>query len=138
VRSRKVLYGAAAVVLGLCLWDILREPIRAHRRPQTEAGRWLRAHDPDYGGFVVSEYSQPVHYAGMRFFDGGQAATEELFRDLLARGGPLKYVIMEGEPDEDWPERYVAEHDWPLIYQEPERNLRIYARPESVPRPEPD
>ncbi len=133
VRNRKVLYVAAAIVLGLCLWDILRRPIRAHRAPQSEAGRWLRAHDPDYDGFVVSEYSQPVYYADMKFFNGRRADTEDLFHELLARGVPLKYVILEGEPDEDWPERYVAEHQWPLIYQEPERNLRIYARPEAEP-----
>jgi hypothetical protein len=126
VRSRRALYAAGGIVLVLCLFFTLREPIRAHRRPQTQAGRWLRAHDPAYDGFVVSEYSQPVYYAGMKFFDGGQAGTEGLFRDLAARGVPFKYVIVEGEPEGDWPERYVAEHGWRLVYQEPERNLRIY------------
>ncbi len=130
IKNRKVVYGILGVIFVGLMVAGLREPVRAHRRPQTEAGLWLKNHDPDYKGFVLSNYSQPVFYAGMRHFD--TIGTEELFLELLARGEPFKYMILDGEMDgkEAWAGQYVVEHDWPRIYYNQERDLRIHENPQ--------
>lgn len=127
-KNKKVLYTLMFLVLAACLWDGLEEPIRQHRRPQTVAGKWLHGHDPNYTGFVVSNDTQPVHYAGMKYFN--PECPESLFRDLNAAGYEFKYVILDGDDDE-WHADLVSRDDWPCIYRENERNIRIYQNPES-------
>jgi len=130
IGSRKVIYCILGVVLVGFLVDTLRTPLRAHRRPQTEAGLWLGSHDPEYKGFVISRYSQPVYYAGMKMFD--PRGTEDLFRSLLARGVEFKYFVLDGHSrkDQQWLKKYIDAHNWQLIYRNEERDLRIYQNPD--------
>jgi len=127
VRKKRVLHIVAAVVLLACLWAMLAHPIRAHRRPQTEAGLWLKRHDPQYKGFVVSSYSQPVFYADMEFFEAD--GTEDIFLGMVARGQRFKYIILDGDEGRKWYGRYAVENGWQLIYEEDERRIRIYENP---------
>lgn len=125
VRKKAVLYTLMALVAAACLWDALQQPIRAHRKPQTEAGRWLRRQDPEYDGFVISRYSQPVYCARMKLFD--PAGTESLFHDMRRRGHRFRYIILDGDERGNWPRAVALQKDWVLVYRDLERDLRIYA-----------
>lgn len=127
VRNRRVLYGLTAVVLVVCCVDVLHKPIRAHRYPQIEAGRWLKRHDPGYDGLVVSDYTIPVLYADMKYFDPKN--TEQLFRDMVARGYEFRYIILDGDEGGAWYREYALENGWILIYRGSERNIRIFKSP---------
>jgi len=129
VRNRKVAYAVLGLIFAACIVVAVREPIRAHRRPQTEAGLWLRQHDPDYKGLVVSNWTQPVYYAGMKHFDS--KGTEDLFLELYAKGMAFKYFILQGDlhPGDAWAQKYVDEHGWPLIHRDGKADIRIYQDP---------
>lgn len=133
---RALLLGA--LVLG-CLAFGLHRPLRAHRRPQTEAGRWLRRQDPDYDGFVVSAYPQPVFYAGMNLLPADQPRSVMLrcLRTLRPTPYAPRYVILDGDDAEKYPwlAHMVESRRWRLIYREPERNIRIYRRVQAPWRP---
>jgi len=128
VRRKDILYPLLGVVALACAVDVLHKPLRAHRQPQVEAGLWLKRHDPDYEGFVVSEYTIPVLYAEMKYFDPHGA--RKLFKDLKSHGYLFKYIILDGDAKGQWYRKYALKHDWSCIYREPERNIRIYKNPE--------
>ncbi len=132
IKNKKVVHGILGVIFVGLMVAGLWGPIRGHRRPQTVAGLWLKNYDPNYKGFVLSNYSQPAFYAGMRHFD--VKSTEELFLELVARGEPFRYIILDGELNEKeaWAEEYIVEHNWDRIYRPPnqERDLRIYESPQ--------
>lgn len=134
IRSKKVVYCILGLIFIGFMVDAVREPVRAHRRPQTQAGLWLRDRDPEYKGFVLSNYPQPVFYAGMKHFD--TCKSEDLFLKLRERGEQFRYVILDGGLDERerWAAEYVAENEWRLIRHVPERDLRIYENPEHEAR----
>lgn len=127
IKKKPVLIILGTLTLAACLVDMLNKPIREHRAPQTQAGHWLRKHDPDYRGFVISNYSQPVLYADMKYFDPRR--NEKLFHELSRRGAPLKYVILDGDEEGKWYTRHVRDNSWELIYKTKERNIRIYENP---------
>ena len=129
VPKKSVLYTLMVLVLAACLYDALEEPIRAHRRSQVEAGRWLSRYDPDYRGFIVSDYTVPVLYARAKYFDPFK--TEDLFREMLSRGEQIDYIILDGEEEGTWYARYAREHGWRLVHRREERNIRIYRRPDA-------
>ena len=129
--KKKILYPIIFLALAACLWDGMDKPLRYHRRPQTLAGLWLARHDPDYTGFVVSNYTQPVYFAGMRYFD--PECTKSLFMDLQKADYSFKYIIVDGDEGETWYARYAREKDWKRIYTETERNIRIYQKPDYDP-----
>ncbi len=128
VKNRKVLYGLAALVALACMVDMLRKPLREHRRPQVEAGKWLKQYDPKYDGCVVSNYSIPVLYADMRYFDPKR--TEDLFLDLVDQGRECKYIILDEDEKDTWYGQYALKNNWVLIYREPERDIRIFKNPD--------
>jgi hypothetical protein len=123
---KKILYPLMVLVLAACLWDGMRDSLRGHRRAQTLAGVWLRRHDPDYDGLVISNYSQPVYYAGMRYFD---PMCEGLFDELRKEGYRFKYIIVDGDETDRWYARHARQNGWQLIYTENERNIHIYQNP---------
>ena len=134
IKNRNLVFCIFGLIFVGFMVDMLREPIRAHRRPQTEAGLWLREYDPHYGGFVISDYSQPVYYAGMKFFP---ARRQDLVMELVERGGNFKYMILDGDAEQayKWAREYVEEHNWQLVYPNEdyprnERNVRIYENPD--------
>ena len=131
VRNRRVLFGLAALVATACLVDTLRKPIRAHRRPQVEAGKWLKEYDPQYDGCVVSSYSIPVLYADMHYFDPRN--TRDIFQKLAERGQECKYIILDEDQKDEWYGQYALKNNWVLIYREPERNIRIFENPDYAP-----
>ncbi len=130
VRNRKVVYAVLGLIFVGFVVMAVKEPVRAHRRGQTLAGLWLKQHDPDYKGFVVSNWTQPVYYAGMKYFD--TRSTKELFLELRRRGEPFKYFILDPEldPPEVWAQEYVDEHGWLVIHREAQRDVRIYLDPQ--------
>lgn len=126
--KKKILYPIIILALAACLWDAMQDRVRGHRRPQTVAGMWLRRHDPDYDGFVLSKDSQPVFYAGMKFFS---PQCRELFTRLRNNGHRFKYIILDGDDRDAWFGRYARDNGWKLIYAEDERRIRIYENPRS-------
>ncbi len=130
VRNRKVVYAVLGLIFLGCVVVAVREPVRAHRRPQTEAGLWLRQRDPDYKGLVVSNWTQPVYYAGMKHFDS--KGTGDLFLELRKRDVAFKYFILQGELEawDAWAQEYVDEHGWPIIHRDAEADIRIYQDPQ--------
>ncbi|MFO8006954.1 MAG: hypothetical protein R6V05_04375 [Candidatus Brocadiia bacterium] len=133
LAGRRVLQGfmLSSLVLG-CLLFGLHSPLRTHRRPQTEAGRWLRRYDPQYDGLVVSADSQPVYYAGRKLLPADQPRADMLrcLRTLRPTPYAPRYVILDGDDAEKYPwlARMVDGRRWKLIYWEPERGIRIYRR----------
>jgi hypothetical protein len=91
---RRFIVGVLLLVLvGGNVFYILRGPIREHRAPQTKAGEWLREYDPEYRGYVWSDYSQPVYYAGMEYLP---AESINWIRGKMPDGGMgVKYAIIE-------------------------------------------
>lgn len=135
VKNKKLLWGVFCVIFVFFLVATLREPIRAHRRCQTEAGLWLRQYDADYKGFVLARAPQPVYYAGMRFFQIRN--TEQLFHKLRERGVKFKYIILDKNTKKyPWVNAYVEQHRWRLIHRREEKDLRIYENPDYQSPPE--
>ncbi len=130
VKRKRALHVVVALVLLGCLVVTLRGPIRAHRRAQTEAGRWLRARDPGYHGFVLADYTQPVYYARMELLPAYRG--EGVLGDCLRHGEPVKYAILDKGhgPGHEWAQKYIEEHQWRLIYRGEERDVRIYLNSE--------
>jgi len=129
LKHRKLICGVlAALIVCACLGISLREPLRAHRAPQTRAGRWLRQYDPAYSGFVLSSYHQPVFYAGMRYLPTDEPYSEKAYRQLVEAGYAPKYLIVDGSDLSDlpWMQRLLDSGDWQEIHSESERNIRIY------------
>jgi 4-amino-4-deoxy-L-arabinose transferase-like glycosyltransferase len=122
---RYVLFG---LLVAICLGAALLEPIRAHRRPQVDVGRWLRQYDPGYDGFVLSSYPQPVYYAGMRYLPSDKYGSRRVFRQLTRAGYWPRYVILDGDDAEEmpWLGELVRRPVWKLVHSEPERNIRIF------------
>jgi hypothetical protein len=129
MARKAIIYPLICLVLAACLWDGMEEPIREHRRPQTIAGKWLRQYDPTYDGFVISDNTQPVFYAGMKYFD--PACQRSLFLDLQRAGYRFKYIILDGDEEDKWYAQYARHNNWNLIYAEQERDIRIYQSPMS-------
>ena len=86
--------------------------------------------DPEYKGFVVSNWTQPVYYAGMKHFDS--KGTRDLFLELRKRGVAFKYFILQGELEgwDAWAQEYVDEHGWPIIHRDAGADIRIYQDPQ--------
>ncbi len=137
LADRRLLQWAAAMMLvGVCVVYTLKEPIRAHREPQTRAGLWLAGYDPDYKGFALSSYSQPVYYAGMRFLDSGKPYSQEAYGQLVDAGLEPKYLILDSSDAVDYPwlGSLIASAGWNQIYSESTRSIRIYRRAEGAER----
>jgi len=129
IGSRRVAVALVALLgLAAVAWS-LREPIRAHRREQVVAGRWLREHDPRYKGFVVSSYSQTVLYSGMRYLDAEMGRTR-LARLMNLPEAP-KYMMLERHAERDYPRllEFLADYQWKLLRTFPERKIRIWRNP---------
>jgi len=129
LERRRVLRGVLfGFVVVLCLGAAVYKPIRAHRRPQTQAGRWLRDYDPEYDGFVLSSCPQPVYYAGMHYLPSDKYGSRRTFRQLARAGYWPRYVILDGDDSEEipWLGKLVQRPAWQLIHTEPRRNIRIF------------
>ena len=115
----KVAGAILLIVVGGSLADMLGEPVRSHRAAQEKAGRWLKKHDPDYDGFVFSDYSQPVYYAGMEYLPA--EAGLWLVPRLSEKAAEVKYAVLEhdtvglksehkpGSPEESIPADALSE-----------------------------
>ncbi len=110
----------------------LRHPIRAHRREQVQAGRWLADHDPQYRGYVVSSYSQTVLYSNMQFLHS-DVGREGLQRLADAWCAP-KYALLDGHRECRTIARFLSENHWRLLRTFPERPIRVYRNPRWVRR----
>lgn len=129
MESHSAIRGVAfSLLVVLCLGAIVYKPIRGHREPQTEAGLWLRKHDPEYNGFVLSSYTQPVYYAGMRYLPSDKYGSRRVFRQLTRAGYWPRYVILDGDDAEEmpWLGELVRRPVWKLVHSEPERDIRIF------------
>ena len=130
IGRRWAVYPLFGIIFLAAIVFALQEPLRAHRHPQTEAGRWLRRADPVYHGLVISDYSQPAYYAETDYVPP-DAMWQGWYERHLGKTGAVKYFILERPSPEErtWAHDYVKKHDWPVIFYDAARKLRIYRNP---------
>ncbi len=102
IGDKKWIMVMLAVLIGGNLVDMLDDPVRAHRAPQTQAGKWLQKQDPEYDGYVWSDYSQAAYFTGMEYLPAG--AIRWVRRNMPHDGREVKYAMFEPEVVEVKPE----------------------------------
>lgn len=124
--KRKWIFGGVLCVflLGSFYGIFSQAPIRAHRLPQMKAGRWLKEYDPDYAGFVMSDYTQPVYAADMVWLP----ADKQLCEGFLNAGYKVRYCILEDDAQRKYPEvhKWMESDEWRKIYTNEEREIKIF------------